>query len=265
MKILANYYQQCDADFNLNIPAEGYGGWQQAEIEIAPPHTAVVVMHAWDTGTREDYPGWHRMVEYIPRADAICRTVFPPLLRAVRQSNLTLFHVVSGNYYQHLPGYQRAARLAGAPRTWEQVESDATYDRLQALRHEKTFGAHNQEDVRRGFARIDFPPEARPQPDEGIAENSEQLLALCREAGINHLIYAGFAINYCLLWSPGGMIDMVRHGLICSALRQAVTAVENKESARDQRHKESALWSVALAFGFVFDVPDFISALESET
>jgi hypothetical protein len=65
--------------------------------------------------------------------------------------------------------------------------------------------------------------------------------------------------------SPGGMVDMRRTGMICSALRQAVTAVENRESARLESHKEEALWRVALAFGFVFDVDDFVTQLNTLT
>ena len=61
--------------------------------------------------------------------------------------------------------------------------------------------------------------------------------------------------------SPGGMIDMSRHGIICSVIRQAVTAVENKESARFESHKEEAFWRIALAFGFVFDTADFLEAI----
>ena len=30
----AKYYQQFDADYNLDVPAEGYGGWQEAEIPL---------------------------------------------------------------------------------------------------------------------------------------------------------------------------------------------------------------------------------------
>ena len=102
---------------------------------------------------------------------------------------------------------------------------------------------------------------ARPAGDEGVADNAQQLFALCREKSINHLIYAGFAINWCLLLSPGGMADMSKHGLMCSALRQAVTAVENRETAREEWCKEIALWRVALAFGFVFDVDELIAAV----
>ncbi|MBI4530051.1 MAG: hypothetical protein HY709_00890, partial [Candidatus Latescibacteria bacterium] len=83
----------------------------------------------------------------------------------------------------------------------------------------------------------------------------------CKRDGINHLIYAGFAINWCLLLSPGGMADMQKRGVMCSTFRQAVTAVENKETARKELNKEAALWRVALAFGFVFDVGEFLAVL----
>ena len=56
---------------------------------------------------------------------------------------------------------------------------------------------------------------------------------------------------------------MSRRGVMCSAFRQAVTAVENKETARQELNKELALWRVALAFGFVFDVDDFVDGLKA--
>lgn len=265
LTIPAHYYQQFDADFTLDVPAEGYGGWKKANLEIDPAHTAVVVMHAWDCGTREQYPGWHRAVEYIERSYQICRNVFPPLLSAVRASPLHLMHVVSGAHpnLTDYPGHRRALELAAPePEPMEQIEADPTLDQMRQFRGENVFvGTHNDEDVRRGFARLDFPPEAKPQGDEGIAATGNQLFALCKDAGVNHLIYAGFAINWCILLSPGGMFDMSKYGLMCSAFRQAVTAVENKESARQEMAKELGLWRVALAFGFVFDVDEFVKSL----
>ncbi len=264
----ANFYQQFDADYAREVPAEGYGGWQRAEVELDLNHTALVSMHAWDTGTRAQYPGWYRAVEYLPRAQEISRTVYPRLLTAVRGAGATLFHVVGGgHYYQSLPGYQRAVALAGTPPPApETVPADASLRKLHELRSQRVFvGPHNAADVERGFARLDFPVEARPLGDEGVAENAHQLLALCKHHGVNHLVYFGFALNWCLLMSPGGMLDMSRHGVMCSAIRQATTAVENRESARQQWAKELALWRVALAWGFVFDVDDLVAALDGLT
>jgi hypothetical protein len=61
--------------------------------------------------------------------------------------------------------------------------------------------------------------------------------------------------------SPGGMVDMARHGCLCSTIREATTAVENRETAREQLEKQQALWRVAVEFGFVFALEDFLSAL----
>lgn len=262
--IPANYYRQFDADYSLEVPGEGFGGWAKAEIELSAPHTAFVVMHAWDCGTFQQFPGVWRSVEYLPRSDAIAREVFPRLLSAIRASDMHLFHVVGGgDYYRQCPGYLRARELAGPPpQPPPQAPTGPTWQQLHNFRSAHVWrGAHNQADGFRLQQVIDFYPQARPLDEEGVAEDSHQLFALCAHAGVNHLIYTGFCIDCCLLISPGGMVDMSRHGIICSAIRQAVTAVENRETARTQTCKEIGLWRVATQFGFVFDLDDVLAAL----
>jgi hypothetical protein len=257
------YYQQFDADYSRAVPAEGYGGWQKADLEISVDHTAIAIMHAWDCGAREQFPGWYRAVEYIPRAQEISRTVFPRLLTAVRQSAVKLVHIAGAGYADSYPGYQRMAALAGPePVAAAPVNSDAVLDRLRDFRAGHVFvGRHNEDDVNRGFKATGFDPYARPVGDEWIACTTHQLLAWCKHTGVNHIIYAGFAINWCLLLSPGGMKGMAGYHVMCSAIRQAVTAVECKESARREEHKEEGLWRTALAFGFVYDLDDLVAAL----
>jgi hypothetical protein len=182
----------------------------------------------------------------------------------VRRSPLRLYHVVSSaSYSRRYPGFERSLRLAGPPGPrLSPVVSDPVLDELRDFRRDYTFpGKDNIPDIERGSRRMGFPKGAEPQGEEGIAENGEQLYALCYADGVNHLVYAGFAINWCLLMSPGGMLEMSRYGIMCSALRQAVTAVENKETARGELNKELGLWRVAVAFGMVYDVPDFVRAV----
>jgi len=271
MHLRAQLYQQFDADPSLPVPAENFGGWRDVDVELAPQHTALVVMHAWDCGEPHEFPGWRRAVDYTPRARRILADVFPPLLAAVRRSPIPVFHVVGGgrDYYSHLPGYQRALGLcAASPASIPiaKVAPDPISEQLQRLRRDAVSpGAHNAADVAAGFAELDFAPQALPVGDEGVAENGVQLAALCRAHEINHLVYIGFAINWCLLMSPGGMVDLARHGCICSTIREAVTAVENRETARDQREKQQALWRVAVEFGFVFGLDDFLHALPTSS
>ena len=261
--VKANYYQQFDADYNLDVPGEGMGGWRSAEINLSTEHTAVVVMHAWDMGTRERYPGWHRCVEYIPRAEAICRDVFPGLLAAVRRSPLPLIHVVDGRgYYRSLDGWKKTVELAGRSPVTKYVRSDPALDELRRFKRDHVFvGGRNHADVERGQRETGFAPQAVPLDGEPVAANTHQLFALCRDHTATPVIYTGFAINACLYQSPGGMVDMSRRGIMCSCIRQAVTAVENRETARQELCKQVALWWVSLVFGFVFDVDDFTAAL----
>jgi len=142
------------------------------------------------------------------------------------------------------------------------VARDPVYGHLQSLRTGEAFpGRHNTADIAAGFAQLDFAPTARPVDGEGVAENGDQLAALCRAHGINHLIYVGFAINWCLLMSPGGMVDMARHGCLCSTIAEATTAVENRETAPTEQEKQQALWRIAIEFGFVYNLADFLRAL----
>ena len=264
MTIRTWFYQQFDADHAREVPAEGYGGWRSAELELDPARTAVVCMHAWDVGPLAEAPGMWRSVEYVPRSYAIAERVFPPLFAAVRRSPLRLLHVVGGgDYFRELPGYRRAVALAGPePPPPERVPADPIWQRLQQFRSDHVWrGRHNHQDLAARGRRIDFLPAARPTGDEGVAETTAQLLALCLDQGLDHLIYGGFAVDACLLSSPGGMLEMSRHGLLCSVLRDATCAVENKETARGELAKALGLWRVALSFGFVYDSTDLVAAL----
>lgn len=252
-------YNQTDADPSLDVPGEGYTGWQRHTIDLSSQHTALVVMHAWAFGGGP-HPGVYRAVEYKVRSEPIARDVLPPLIEAVRAAPLRVYHVTSSHDYatQH-PNY-------GLPRQpAEKVDGDPCYDALRKLRGDCAFpGRANNADINAAFKHVDFPPGVEPHGDEPVCDNADALLAACKRDGVNHLIYTGFAINWCLLMSPGGMVDMARHGLLCSTIREATTAVENRESARTEAHKEEALWRIAMHFGFVFDLDAFVAALPDE-
>lgn len=59
------YYRQHDADFSLQIPAGGFGGWAKTDYEFDLNRSAIVVMHAGAFGTPEESSGRYRSVEYL--------------------------------------------------------------------------------------------------------------------------------------------------------------------------------------------------------
>jgi len=263
-----HYYQVFDLDFGKPQPVDGTGGWKTAELPLSLDHSALVVMHAWDVGTREEFPGWHRVVEYFARAEEILKGPLRELLSAARASPLKIYHVAAGpRCCSDLPGYRRTLELAGPPSgPVEQVSSDPVYKTLTDFRVSDVYlGTHNLADIQAGFERLAFPPEAMPLPEEDIAVDEHQLFALCKRDHVNHLIYSGFAINWCLLTAGGGMWEMARHGLLCSTIREVVTAIENKETIHGELAKANALWRVSTGHGFVYDLDSFIAAIQSES
>lgn len=265
LEIPANYYRQFDADYSLPLPAQGYGGWQKAPLPVDTVKTALVVMHAWDTGSQQEYPGWWRCVEYIGRSREISRTTLRQLVNRAREAGMRVIHVVGGHpYYTQCPGYQKAKALAGEPAVLPRISEDETARARNEFKGHSAFpGDHNAPDINRGWPKMNFLADQTPLDDEYVCENSEQLFAVCQKEGINHLVYTGFAINYCLTYSPGGMVDMSRRGVTCSAVRDCVTAVECRESIDGERNKEYGLWMTAMMFGFVYDLPDLLNALSS--
>lgn len=265
LKLSASIYRNPAAGWPGSPPPARDGlGWVRVPVELPLAETALVSMHAWSSPDPGQVPPGRRIEEYVPRARRILETVFPPLLSAAREAGMAVLHVVGGgDYYRGLPAYQRSVSLAGADPefTGEAPHSDSNI-RLRALKarwlRPNPEAAEPPPDD--GF-RLDFAPQAVPLPGEGIAENGAQLSALCRERGLCHLVYIGFAINWCLLTSAGGMRDMARRWYLCSAIRDATTAVENADSAATEAHKEEGLWRVATGYGFVFDAEPFIAAL----
>jgi nicotinamidase-related amidase len=267
----AHYYHQHDANLEADIPGRGYAGWTTRLLEVPLERSALVSMHAWNpgldpripAGPDSPYAGWFRMVEYLPRAIRITREIFPPLLTAAREAGLTVIHVGSSeSYVSRFPEYQRIKeQVDRESRAEPGAVDDPVRRQWSEERHRQFTGEHNLDPIRAGSQHLDFAPQAMPVEGEPVVIDSHQLNAVCRERGIWHLIYIGFAINWCLLASPGGMIDMSRRGYQCSTIRQATTAVENRESCAEEIAKELALWRVALMFGYVFDLEPLLEAL----
>jgi len=253
------YYRQHDADYSLDVPGETYKGWDKVNLEVEDSITAIVVMHTWNTGAREDYPGWKRCVEIFSRSEIICRDLYPDFLKKVRKSNVRLIHVASPQQiYAEYPGYKKTLELVGDLKdTRPSIGYDESIYKLRRFKAENGMpGSHNIEDVRKGQERLDFNEYTRPLDDEYIVSTSAQLFELCKVLNIKHLIYTGFAINMCLVSSPGGFIDMSRRGILCSCIKELVSAVERKESCREQLHKDYALWYWAILAGFVYEKDD---------
>lgn len=263
------YYAHFGADYLLDVPAEGFGGWQKTRLPLSTEHTALCVMHAWKNADRSKYPGIWSAVEYLPRAQEIYDLRMPRLLAAFRKAGVRIIHIESGGYEKKYEAYSRACSLTDSRvknlhhDRLPSPEDDTVSDELRAFRMAKVHpGTENLSDIAAACAERDIDDCVKPAGDELMVTDSDRLQAVCGLYGINHLIYAGFALNCCILMSPGGMMQMSDRGFLCSAVKECTTAVENNFSARGEWGKQIGLWHTALFYGFVYEQDDLESALK---
>jgi hypothetical protein len=276
LRLKGAYYRHHPVDFSRReLGALGMKGWGETiDVEVPVQETAIVSMHAENIGLVSEIPyanrgplaGYMRWLEYEGRKMEIVRTVYPRILAAARGAGLRVVHVAMGDYAKKYPGYAKALKLSGQEPALSTPKAPGAGQVRPPddLKGKLIFGEHyNDNRDEEHFGRyFDFPEQAKPQGDEFVVETSHQLSSVLNSLGAWNLIYIGFAINWCLWFSGGGMVDMSRLGYRCSCIREGATAVENRESVRGEQHKEEAMWRVSLMFGYIFGADDFISACE---
>jgi len=249
LKLKGEYYRHYPFDFSKGkIGAAGFKGWGESiDIEVPAVETALIAMHIWNIGFNPSLPfscegkagPVMEMLEWASRSILIIKTEIPPILKAARDANIQVIHVASDEHYaKKYLGYKRTLDIAGqepsglqkAPRHDEIKPPDDIKDNL-------LFGEKFRASLKCYTPNFDFPNLAKPSDSEYVAFTTHQLNEVLRKHGIWNLIYIGFAINWCLWFSPCGMVDMSRLGYRCSCIKEAVTAVESKESAVGELHK----------------------------
>ena len=274
LRLKGAYYRHHPIDFTRGaLGAQGMLGWGKTiDVEVPARETVIVSMHNENIGLIPEIPyddrgplaGYMGWLEYEGRKIDIARTVYPRILAAARGAGVPVVHVAMGDYARKYPGNAKALKISGpeqrllTPRAQVPGKPRPPDD----IKSKLLFGEHyNDNRDYDHFGRFfDFPEQAKPQADEFVVETSHQLSSVLNALGAWNLIYIGFAINWCLWFSGGGMVDMSRLGYRCSCIREGVTAVENRESIQGELHKEEALWRVSLMFGYVFGAEDFIAA-----
>jgi len=253
ISVPAYYYAQRGIDLSLPYPGEGIIGWGKTDIEIEPERTAVIIMHAWNPLPYEEYPEQSEIVEYLSRVEPIVKNRIEPFLADVRASGMRLIHVAAGfePELQDFAGYHRMQKKY-PPTQHERISCSEAHKALEMKRRLLNIAATPQFHDRIEETYYKYTFRIKPQEHEDVVCASNQLFALCRDEGIDHLIYSGFAVNACLKTSPCGYTDMTRHGIMCSIVGDLTTAVESKETCREQLNLKNGLWQYAVWGGFVF-------------
>jgi len=271
VKLPWHFYQHYPADFTAwSRAAKGFKGWASEVREMDINKTALLLMHLPDAGLTPDSewgpnsprPDLLGTVEWVPRTMELCTHRLPPLVTEARKAGVQVVHVYGGIGDPKEPCSARSLAEVGSPPPPD--EDRITPGPKVSERHTlDVFGTNfSRPPGSPDHTTNGLPEVLRPQSNDLVVAESWQLHRLRKSRGITHLIYSGWALNWCLWFSPCGMSDMQRKGYLCSTVRGGCVAIENRESADTESNLEYAYWKTTTMFGYIFDLHELTAALE---
>jgi nicotinamidase-related amidase len=96
-----------------------------------------------------------------------------------------------------------------------------------------------------------------------VISSGEQLHEVLRDRGILHLLYVGFATNWCILGRDYGIRAMRNRGYNTILLRDATTGVEFPDTLDTLFATEISIREAEQMWGFTASNPDFFTACQA--
>ena len=217
--------------------------------------TALVLVDCWDN---------HPLESYQFRAEEICRTKIKPVLEKCREIGVTVVHAPDRATAENYPAF----RYRPATRSTEQDEKPP--NRTASIvdwPDRGKFSVPNkipaEPKLKKWLDEITsdskhIPASVEPAGDDVAVATGDELQLLCREKRIRHLVYVGFATNFCVLNKSYGVRQMSKRGYNIVLIRDATTAVESSETVNGLWATRAAVFHVEIDVGVTVTAETFI-------
>ena len=230
-----------------------------------PVHeTALVLVDCWD-----DYP----LESHRTRAETICRTKIKPVLETCREIGVAVVHAPSPAWAAIYPSF----RYGPGPSTPvtkrdekppNRTASGVDWPPRSVTADDEFFipNGRSAEPMLKDWHDENYPDNYRisasiePAGDDVVAATGAELQEFCRERRIRHLVYAGFATNFCVLNRDYGVLSMRQRGYNIVLIRDATTAIESSESVHELWATRAAVFSVEVGTGVTVTAETFLHA-----
>ncbi|MEW6754135.1 MAG: isochorismatase family protein [Candidatus Latescibacterota bacterium] len=209
---------------DLSVPChEANFGFVERTLPLPVAQTALVLVDVWAT---------HYVDSWLERASRVTRERLVPLLKAVRGAGVTVIHapspyVVERHHPDSMPPPSSAPAPPGSPSPcWPPPAFRGIYRTGEYA----PFGRDQEPRLPLAYARYEselkIAAPAAPLPGEPIIATGPQLHEELARRGILHLLYAGFATNWCVIGRDYGIIAMNDRGYNVVLVRDATTGIE---------------------------------------
>lgn len=192
-------------------------GFVERRLPLPVAQTALVLVDIWST---------HYIDTWLARAQDVTREKVVPLLEAARQMGMTVIHGPSpfiAKRYKEEPKAPSAPPTGPdwPPRAFRGIYRSGEYAAFGRDQEPRLPGVYKRYETE-----LDISPLTKPIDGEPVIFTGDEMHALLAERRILHLIYAGFAANWCLIGRDYGMVAMNQRGYNLILIRDATTGIE---------------------------------------
>lgn len=218
--------------------------------------TALVLVDVWST---------HYIDSWLKRAREVTEAGIIPILNSARKAGITVIHAPSPPVADRYETAPAAATASSEGPDWP----PAAFRGIYRSGEQAVFG-RNQEPIlpptyKRYKKELDIADAAKPIPGELVIHNGLQMHEKLAERGILHLIYAGFATNWCVIGRDYGILAMNGLGYNIILVRDATTGVEFHDTVEDLTATRMTIREVETKYGWSTTVNALVSACEGES
>lgn len=210
--------------------------------------TALVLVDVWNT---------HFIESWRERSEEVTDAAIEPALRAARLAGLTIVHAPSPGVAQQFPADQQQPPAIVDIAKWPPKAFRARAGRFSLHRNPREQGPGWPPDWAN---QLGLSPAITVQDGEPVVATGAQLHTTLEDREIMHLLYLGFAINWCVLGKDYGVRAMKDRGYNTILLRDSTTGVEFPDTLETLQVTEIAVREVEQQHGFSASNKDFLSA-----
>jgi nicotinamidase-related amidase len=221
-------------------------------LPVPVAEAALVLVDVWST---------HYIDSWLARARQVTQEKIVPLLEAARRIGMTVIHAPCP---QVADRYGPAPSPAAAP---ERPRSDwppSAFRGIYRGGEVADFGRNPEPRLRAALDRyvteLDISALVKPLPGEPIIHTGAQMHELLAEKRILHLVYAGFATNWCVIGRDYGIYAMNDRGYNIILVRDATTGVEFHDSVASLTATNIAIREIETKNGWSTTTDAFLTA-----
>jgi nicotinamidase-related amidase len=240
---------------DLDVPSvEANFQFVERDLPLPVDQTALVLVDVWST---------HYIDSWLARAKAVTEARIVPILESAREIDMTIIHAPSPPVADRYADAPELTRPEHTGPDWPPADFRGIYRRGPYAE----FG-RNQEPIlpptyKRYETELCIAESVKPLEGEHVIHTGPQMHDLLAEKQILHLIYVGFATNWCVIGRDYGILAMNERGYNIILVRDATTGIEFHDTIDTLNATAMTIREIETKQGWSTTTDGFINAVKN--